>query len=533
MQLSFINKFNQIFLNIFNIKYKKIIERSKVFALINSNKISSKEIRNFIEDTSKITKEIFPNINSSQLEFSEMRWQESYYELFFIKIYLKKIYNFHKLKKRNILKNFLIKISFTYIYLVLYSNNIRSQIKSSKSLPKESSLRIYIHNDISNNKSYEFSYKSLIYIHFPRHKSILNYISNFKDKIIVASPKIIFSEIDLKKFNIRLVQKIDTVDFKYAQSGFQLIYLLKIIKNFKYGGMKFYALFCNLIFTRSFLNYSALGAKLLKSYQFQNYFAFETFELTRIIFLNSKNFNLFVNYIFIYSWDINSNLIRRSSNVIYVSNRLLEKRFSQINNNVKLYQLNLNKISYQNFISRVPPNKNNILFLANKPSLSISVDDLRRNLKYTKFIAKKLNYNIIFRAHPVTTKEDVLNIYGDIITKEINFDTFDELKDSFTQARLISLGISTSGLEAINSSSICFCTGFDNNLKFYRKIYFDYVPIIKTQLCNDDYQYVYNNLKKILNSSKLKINYFKNIYNYLYSNNMNKETLLTLHEILN
>ena len=64
MHLSFINKFNQIFLNIFNVKYKKIIERSKVFALINSNKISSKEIRNLIEDTSKITKEIFPNINS-------------------------------------------------------------------------------------------------------------------------------------------------------------------------------------------------------------------------------------------------------------------------------------------------------------------------------------------------------------------------------------------------------------------------------------------------------------------------------------
>lgn len=533
MKLSFINKLNENFSNIFNINYKKIIERSKIFALINSNKISSKEIKIFTEDTNKITKEVFPNINSSQLEFSEIRWQESYYELFFIEIYLKKIINFYKYKKGKIFKKFFLKIYFSYIYLVLYSNNIRSQIKASKSLPKESALRIYLHTDIRKNKISRITFKSLIYLHFPRHKSILKHISNFKNKIIVSSPKIIFSKKELSQLNLQLVQEINIVDYKHSQSVFKLINILKIFKKFKYGGMPFYSLFCNFIFSRSFINYSALGDKLLKLYRFQNYFAFETFELTRIIYLKSKNFNLLVHYIFLYNWDINSNLIRRSSNVIYVNNKLQKKRFSELNNNIKLFQLKYNKISFQSFISREPPFNNNILYLANKPSLSISKEDLRRNFNYTKLIANKLNYNIILRPHPITTKKDVLNIYGDTISEKIIFDSYDELEDSFSQARLISIGISTSGLEAIHTSSICFCTGFDSNLKFYRKIHFDYVPIIKKQLCNDDYQYVYKNLNKILNSSNLKSNYYKNIFNYFYSRNNQNTSLITLKEILN
>ena len=100
----------------------------------------------------------------------------------------------------------------------------------------------------------------------------------------------------------------------------------------------------------------------------------------------------------------------------------------------------------------------------------------------------------------------------------MKIDKTEDLEKSLSSAQIVSLSsYSTSYYKAINSSAICFLTGFDKHLKVFKKFGYDIENIIGKNLCNNSTEKIIIELDSILKNKNKKAKYFERISSY-YSN---------------
>ena len=538
MRFLIIEKIFFIVSKLFKFDIAYINERCKNFALIKTSQVSPKDISNLIQKIENFNNKFFPWINNKQIEFTEIRWQEFYFEIVFSKLYYERIIRLKCLKEKDYLKKIIIIFFLKISYLIIFAKFIRIQLISANNI-SNAKYKIYV--SASNKKLFLKNKKLMVFnkvffMSFLRHKPYLEYIGSKNDKLLILGSKVNLNLNEQKKHDLFFLEEISISKYKGNFSLFTIFNSIKchleLLFNLNFGTPYYFAVFSNFINTNNFKIYKITFSKFLENYKFSKFICFDHFELARIVRLYSliNQFKIF-NF-FLLDWDITPNLIRRSFDKFFVPNNFLKDKFLILNNNVELFY-NSNNISHSEFISRKLSKKKVILYLANKPGSAIDQDDLRRNLNLTIKISNYFNYKLVFRPHPESKKSDLEYIYGKLNFDKMDLDSNLLIEDSVKQASLISIGISTASFVAIKSSAICFCAGLDRNLRFYKYLGFDCNKMIGNNLCSDNYELIIESIREIKGNRNLLTSYYSKIFGYFFKSDKEFNKKFLIEELLN
>ncbi len=505
------------------IKIRSIENRMLNYVFIKTNDISFSKYRIHKSNIETSFFKRFKNYPLSIIDYSGVRWEEDYFDVYFSFYFLKRYIGTVDYIYKNPINSIKTRIVCNVLKIICLFKNFRRQLKISNSIINETKLKIYsFSSDFNPNLC-----KKIIYFHHLRHKEYLKYIQPSKNKAILISSKVKFQEDEISKYKLYYFKSLKSKKNQsknFLKEKILYIYLLLLFIIFPNKIPLLFGVLSISLYLKSFNAYSNLALQLFSKIKFENYTCFDSYDLTRALFINKSKYKdkygrKLVNFIFPHTVNRNSSIIERLSDNIYLPNFFLKKEFTKPYHNCHLYY-KPQEIEKKLYIENINKKKNKkLIFLANYPYLMITKEDLLTSYLKTKEIATKLGLDLIFRPHPSCNKPEwIKNIYKISNYGDLKIDQIEDLETSLNSAKIVSLSsYSTTSYKAINSSAICFLTGFEKHLKVFKKFGHEYEDIIGKNLCSNSTQKIINEIDSILTNKNKKAKYFERISSY-YSN---------------
>lgn len=284
----------------------------------------------------------------------------------------------------------------------------------------------------------------------------------------------------------------------------------------KLNGILFYALVYNFFSIRSTIRLLCLREIINKNFHNYKFLSFNTWELPFIFYYNDKFVETFGRYCLVPGVYTSQDF--RPHDYILSTNKLQFSQFSYLHNkgvvllgknvkeNVKVKD-NLNK----EFKLK---SKKYLIWVGTAGCPGISNEMLFNNLKKTKILSDYLGLKFMIRAHPTMSRENILEIYGELLIEDFIFDNDSPLEQIAKMPAIFSLTTSTADATILKYQNPCVCIGLDKVVTC--RIGVAYKTVLGS-LCHQNENIVLDALKKLDNNQQRFDEYKSEISKYLDS----------------
>ncbi len=324
-----------------------------------------------------------------------------------------------------------------------------------------------------------------------------------------------------KGFNI-FSEYLRVKDINYIENfintfiGITIYPIYIFLKRKKLNGSLFYAFIYNLFSIRTTVRLKYLREIINKNFQNYNFLSFNTWELPFVFYYNDKFVKTFGRYCLV-PGDYTSQYFRPHDYILSIN----KFQFSQFNylhkNSVVLLGKNAEKNPKGNDHLNKKfdiKSKKYMIWIGTTRGPGMSNGMLFDSLNKSKIISDYFGLEFMVRSHPTITKEDILRMYGEVLTGDFIFDNSSPLDEVAKMPGIFSVTNSTADGTIFRYLNPCICVGLDKYVM--SKISNPYKKVLG-KLCHQNVNIVLEALKNLDNNQESFNDYKIQIKKYLSS----------------